>query len=55
MVEIVSDGEKEGGCQHSAAQILRFQAALDDAELVDLGFSGAPFTWQGGCNAPKLN
>ncbi|KAL6179662.1 hypothetical protein ACLB2K_046334 [Fragaria x ananassa] len=46
--EILHEDEKEGGLARNRNQILRFQGALDDAELFDLGFRGAPFTWKGG-------
>ncbi|KAL6224775.1 hypothetical protein ACLB2K_003630 [Fragaria x ananassa] len=46
--EILHEDEKEGGLARNPNQILRFQGALDDAELFDLGFRGAPFTWKGG-------
>ncbi|KAL6134326.1 hypothetical protein ACLB2K_066558 [Fragaria x ananassa] len=46
--EILHEDEKEGGLARNPNQILLFQGALDDAELFDLGFRGAPFTWKGG-------
>lgn len=46
--EIVSDFEKDGGVARGWAQMNQFQTALDDVELIDLGFTGAPFTWKGG-------
>ena len=46
--EIVSDVEKDGGVPHRSSQMFGFQEALDDCELVDLGYFGAPFTCKGG-------
>ncbi|KAL6141777.1 hypothetical protein ACLB2K_060064 [Fragaria x ananassa] len=46
--EILHEDEKEGGLARNPNQILRFQGALDDAELFDLGFRGAPFTCKRG-------
>nr|XP_011469216.1 PREDICTED: uncharacterized protein LOC105352889 [Fragaria vesca subsp. vesca] len=46
--EIVQDNEKDGGVPQNLNQMMRFQSALDDTELLDLGFQGAPYTWKGG-------
>ncbi|KAL6180520.1 hypothetical protein ACLB2K_047182 [Fragaria x ananassa] len=46
--EIVLDSEKDGGVPRNATQKNRFQTALDDVELIDLGYFGAIFTWKEG-------
>jgi hypothetical protein len=44
--EILWTGEKEGGPPRHQACMDRFREALEDYELVDLGFEGDPLTWR---------
>lgn len=44
---ILSHDEKWGGNQKNDKLINDFSQAMDDCNLIDLGFSGEPFTW---CN-----
>jgi hypothetical protein len=44
--EILFQHEKEGACPRSQAQMDRFQDAIVDCELQDLGFEGDVFTWR---------
>ncbi|KAL6228479.1 hypothetical protein ACLB2K_002429 [Fragaria x ananassa] len=53
--EIVHNGEKDGGVSRNESQMRRFQSALDDTALLDLGYFGALFTWQGGGVRCRLN
>ncbi|KAL0001323.1 hypothetical protein SO802_015104 [Lithocarpus litseifolius] len=43
--EIVKQSEKLGGRLKSYAQMQIFRDALDECELMDLGFKGFPYTW----------
>ena len=43
--EIVDQREKLGSQDRYEAQMQVFQSALNDCSLLDLGFSGWPFTW----------
>ncbi|KAL0327022.1 UNVERIFIED_CONTAM: hypothetical protein Sangu_1780200 [Sesamum angustifolium] len=45
--EILDQSEKLGGLARPMWQIRKFREALEQCELVDLGFAGTPFTW---CN-----
>ncbi|XVE93467.1 hypothetical protein REPUB_Repub01dG0195400 [Reevesia pubescens] len=44
--EILWDMKKSGKCLRSQWQIENFKKALDDAELMDLGYTGTWFTWE---------
>ena len=43
--EIIKQSEKRGGRLRPYAQMQIFKDALDESELMDLGFKGLPFTW----------
>ncbi|KAL0327910.1 UNVERIFIED_CONTAM: putative mitochondrial protein [Sesamum calycinum] len=43
--EILDQSEKLGGPPRPMWQIRKFREALEQCELVDLGFAGTPFTW----------
>ena len=43
--EIIKQSEKRGGRLRPYAQMQIFRDALDESELMDLGFKGLPFTW----------
>ncbi|KAL0343067.1 UNVERIFIED_CONTAM: hypothetical protein Sangu_1194100 [Sesamum angustifolium] len=45
--EILDQSEKLGGPPRPTWQIQKFREALEQCELVDLGFAGTPFKW---CN-----
>ncbi|KAL0352330.1 UNVERIFIED_CONTAM: hypothetical protein Scaly_1621700 [Sesamum calycinum] len=50
-IEILDQSEKFGGPPRPIWQIRKFREALDQCDLVDLGFTGTPFTW---CNRHSL-
>ena len=43
--EIIKQSEKLGGRLRPYAQMQIFRDALDECELMDLGFKGFPYTW----------
>lgn len=44
--EVLLQCEKEGGEARSQACMDRFRSALEDCEMVDLGYPGDAFTWR---------
>ncbi|KAA3490037.1 reverse transcriptase [Gossypium australe] len=46
--EITSSFEKRGGRLRSERQMLDFRMALEDCNLIDIGFKGCWFTWERG-------
>lgn len=53
--EILYNYEKEGGRARSQRQMQDFHDALDDCDLVDMGYSGDMFTWQRGKIRERLD
>jgi hypothetical protein len=53
--EIAFSHEKEGGNQRPNVYMQAFRDCLDDCELVDVGFSGEPFTWRRGRIRERLD
>lgn len=53
--EILYHYEKEGGRARSQRKLQNFHEALDDCELVDIGFTGDMFTWQRGKIRERLD
>lgn len=45
---IVSSREKQGGAPPVQSSCLSFNSCIEDCSLIDLGFSGPPFTWSRG-------
>ncbi|TXG57234.1 hypothetical protein EZV62_018547 [Acer yangbiense] len=43
--DLLSITEKEGGSNKSVSEMLAFKQAVEDYDLIDLGFSGPKFTW----------
>jgi hypothetical protein len=43
--EVILNTEKWGGNNRSSSQMRRFQLALEECELSDLGFRGPKYTW----------
>ena len=43
--ELIKQSEKRGGRLRPYAQMQIFRVALDESELMDLGFKGFPYTW----------
>jgi exonuclease III len=43
--EVISNEEKWGGSNRSSSQMRRFQLALEECELSDMGFRGPKYTW----------
>lgn len=46
--EILFSFEKQGGRQREENQMIEFRCALEECNLVDLGFLGQWFTWERG-------
>jgi len=44
--EVLLEYEKDGGPPRAQGCMDRFKEALEDYELMDLGFEGDPFTWR---------
>lgn len=44
--DIMVAGEKKGGCMQPRRLIEGFTVAVNDCQLLDLGFKGNMFTWE---------
>ena len=53
--EILFNHEKEGGNLRPHNRMQAFRDVLDDCGLIDLGFTGEPFTWKRGRIRERLD
>lgn len=53
---ILSTNERKGGAQTPSLRgMIDFQNLVNDFDLVDAGYQGSPFTWQGGGLSQRLD
>lgn len=53
--EVLLSNEKFGGRLVNTRRALRFQECLDACNMIDMGFSGAKYTWSNMREVAELN
>lgn len=53
--EVLLSNEKFGGRLVNTRRALRFQECLDVCNMIDMGFSGAKYTWSNMREVAELN